>query len=168
MIALCVYFTTPPFCEARNQGKSVSRPPWLKGDVTDQRRNLFPPNFISETLRTLALLFPKYDKQLRKLYGIQVARHGLDPEMIESGHLIADERQVEGFSYWHDRLVVLKQVYDESRPRTISQWWHDRRNGVQWYTFWVAILVLSLTVFFGLVQSIEGALQVYAAFHPAV
>lgn len=84
------------------------------------------------------------------------------------GHLIPDGRQVEGFSYWHDRLVVLKQVYDESRPRTISQWWHDRRNGVQWCTFWVAILVLSLTVFFGLVQNIEGALQVYAAFHPAV
>jgi len=83
---------------------------------------------------------------------------------MDSGHLIADERQIESFSYWRDRLVVLKQVYDESRPNTIAQWWHDRRNGVQWYTFWVAMLVLFLTVFFGLVQSIEGALQVYASF----
>ncbi|RBR25180.1 uncharacterized protein FIESC28_02088 [Fusarium coffeatum] len=33
-----------------------------------------------------------------------------------------------------------------------------------WYTFWVAVLVLVLTIFFGLVQSIEGALQVYASF----
>jgi preprotein translocase subunit SecG len=32
------------------------------------------------------------------------------------------------------------------------------------YTFWVAVLVLVLTIFFGLVQSIEGALQVYASF----
>ncbi len=38
--------------------------------------------------------------------------------------------------------MVLKQVYDESTPKTLSQWWHDRRNGVQWYTFWVAIVVL--------------------------
>jgi hypothetical protein len=85
---------------------------------------------------------------------------------MDSGHLIADERQVENFEYWHDRLVVLKHVYNESRPSTLSQWWHDRRNGVQWYTFWVAILVLFLTVIFGLVQSIEGAIQVYVAFHP--
>jgi len=85
---------------------------------------------------------------------------------MDSGHLIANERQVENFKYWHDRLVVLKQVYDESRPSTISQWWYDRRNSVQWYTFWVAIVVLTLTLLFGLVQSVEGALQVYKSFHP--
>lgn len=85
--------------------------------------------------------------------------------MIDSGQLIADERQVETFKYWHDRLVVLKQVYDEAQPKTMSQWWYDRRNGVQWFTFWVAIVVLFLTLFFGLVQSVEGAMQVYAAFH---
>jgi hypothetical protein len=68
------------------------------------------------------------------------------------------------FIYWHDRLVVLKQVFDEATPRTLLQWWYDRRNGVQWYTFWVAIVVLALTLFFGLVQSVEGALQVYGTF----
>jgi hypothetical protein len=129
--------------------------------------SLFPPNFIAETLRTLALLFPKYDKKMRAWFTVQATKHALDPEVMSSGHLIADERQVENFVYWHDRLVVLKQVYDESRPRTISQWWHDRRNGVQWYTFWVAILVLFLTVFFGLVQSIEGAIQVHVSLHPS-
>lgn len=126
---------------------------------------MFPPDFIQETLRTLALLFPEYDKEMRKWYRTQVAKHGLDATAMNSGQLIADERQVESFKYWHDRLVVLKQVYDESRPNSISQWWHDRRNGVQWYTFWVAIIVLALTIFFGLAQSIEGALQVYKAFN---
>jgi len=63
-------------------------------------------------------------------------------------------------------VVILKQVFDESRPSTLLQWWNDRRNGVQWYTFWVAILVLLFTMFFGMVQSIEGALQVYKAYHP--
>jgi hypothetical protein len=60
--------------------------------------------------------------------------------------------------------VTLKQVFDEAQPNTLSRWWYDRRNGVQFYTFWVAVMVLILTVFFGLVQSIEGALQVYASF----
>jgi ABC-type Fe3+ transport system permease subunit len=58
-------------------------------------------------------------------------------------------------------LVMLKQVFDEAQPRTMAQWWHDRRNGVQWYTFWVAVMVLALTILFGLIQSVEGALQVY-------
>lgn len=75
-----------------------------------------------------------------------------------------DDRQIEAFVHWHDRLVVLKQLFDEATPRTLAQWWCDRRNGVQWYTFWVAILVLTLTIFFGAVQSVEGALQVYASF----
>jgi hypothetical protein len=34
---------------------------------------------------------------------------------------------------------------------------------VQWYTFWVAALVLGLTIVFGLIQCVEGALQVYLA-----
>lgn len=58
--------------------------------------------------------------------------------------------------------MMLKQAFDETQPKTMRQWWYDSRNGVQWYTFWVAMLVLVLTVVFGLVQSIEGALQVYA------
>lgn len=58
---------------------------------------------------------------------------------------------------------MLKQVYDEAQPKTLRQWWHDRRNAVQWYTFWVAVLVLILTVVFGLIQSIEGAIQAYTS-----
>lgn len=114
----------------------------------------------------MALLFPKWDGDTRAWYQTQASLRGLDTLLIEIGQLDADERQIEKFTYWHDRLVILKQVFDESRPRALRQWWHDRRNGVQWYTFWVAILVFLLTVFFGLVQSIEGALQVYKAFNP--
>jgi len=43
----------------------------------------------------------------------------------------------------------------------LSQWWYDRRNTVQFYTFWVAILVFVMTMLFGVVQGVEGALQVY-------
>ncbi|KAH8882189.1 hypothetical protein GQ53DRAFT_734312 [Thozetella sp. PMI_491] len=128
---------------------------------------MFPEGFVEETLRSIALLMPKYDKDIRRWHDESLAEKHLDPCVIDVGHLLADERQMESFRYWHDRLVVLKQVFDESRPSTLSQWWYDRRNGVQWYTFWVAIIVLALTVFFGLVQSLEGALQVWKAFNPS-
>lgn len=88
----------------------------------------------------------------------------LDSCLIECGQLSTDNRQIERFAFWRDRLVTVKQVFDEAQPKTLAQWWHDRRNGEQWYTFWVAVVILSLTVLFGLIQCIEGALQVYASF----
>jgi hypothetical protein len=96
-----------------------------------------------------------------------IAAEGLDPEMGRCGDLRSDDRQIEKFCYWRDRLIVLKQVFDAAEPKTLSQWWNDRRKGVQWYTFWVAILVLIFTLFFGFVQCVEGALQVYKAYHPS-
>lgn len=83
--------------------------------------------------------------------------------LLRIGNLDAESRQIDNFGYWHDRLVILKEVYDEAQPSTLSQWWYDRRNGVQWYTFWVALLVLILTILFGLIQCIEGAIQAYVA-----
>lgn len=133
------------------------------------RSSLFPEGLINETLQTVALLFPEPEaitKTWTKRHLELFNNPDIDPRLFRCGHLRTDDRQIENFTFWHDRLVMLKQVYDEAQPQTVLQWWHDRRNGVQWYTFWVAVIVLVLTVFFGLVQSIEGALQVYKAYHP--
>ncbi|KAI9772501.1 MAG: hypothetical protein M1840_000706 [Geoglossum simile] len=132
-----------------------------------QQSSLFPLGLMEETLRTLALLFPQSDKGTAKWFSNLPYSLHIDSQVVKCGHLKAHDRQIENFKFWHDRLVILKQVFDESRPATFSQWWCDRRNGVQWYTFWVAILVLFLTIFFGVVQSIEGALQVYKAYRPS-
>jgi hypothetical protein len=136
--------------------------------LTPDNSDLFPDGFLKETLNTLALLFPQSDKEIATwVYKLPIAGD-IDPQLLQCGYLKTDDRQITHFKFWQDRLVVLKQVFDETRPSTISQWWNDRRNGVQWYTFWVAILVLVLTIFFGLIQSIEGALQVYKAYHPTL
>ncbi|EDU48848.1 conserved hypothetical protein [Pyrenophora tritici-repentis Pt-1C-BFP] len=124
----------------------------------------FPSGLIEETLRTLALLFPQSDTATRDYCRELQASYDIDPQLALCGHLKTDDRQIEKFIYWHDRLVVLKQAFDEATPRTLAQWWYDRRNGVQWYTFWVAISVVALTLLFGFIQSVEGALQVYGTF----
>ena len=127
---------------------------------------MFPNGLVAETIQTLSLLFPLNDKQTQQWLRKHIKSDGVDKALSSCGLLRLDERQFERFKFWHDRLVILKQAFDQSRPSTIPQWWYDRRNGVQWYTFWVAIVVLFLTIFFGFVQSIEGALQVYKAYHP--
>ncbi|KAK8024885.1 hypothetical protein PG990_002708 [Apiospora arundinis] len=132
---------------------------------------------VDETLRTLALLLPEAQfgrrsrgagrKWLRQTRLREADGRVLDMRLAHCGNLQMEERQIEHFTYWRDRLVILRQAYDDATPRTIAQWWHDRRNGVQWYTFWVAILVLVLTAFLGLVQCVESALQVYKAYVPS-
>lgn len=125
-----------------------------------QEDSLLPHGLVKETLQTIQLLFPQCEKRtIRKFQSCTI-----DPRLLRCGCLRETDRNIDNFFHWRDRLVILKQCYDNAKPKTINQWWRDRRNGVQWYTFWVAILILVLTIFFGLVQSIEGGLQVYKAF----
>jgi len=128
---------------------------------------MFPEGLIEETLQTIKLFFPRTDKKVRRWFIKESSRRTLDTRAIKCGRLKTEDRQIGKFRFWHDRLVVLKQFYDEAEPSTLPQWWCDRRKRVQWYTFWVALLVLVLTVFFGVVQCVEGGLQVYKAYHPS-
>ncbi|KAK4043317.1 hypothetical protein C8A01DRAFT_43801 [Parachaetomium inaequale] len=123
--------------------------------------SIFPDGLVDETLRTLALLFPQ--AHLRATHR-DTEHTVIDPRLALCGTPQGEDRQIERFHFWRDRLVILKQAYDDATPKTLGQWWHDRRNGVQWYTFWVAILVLMITTFLSVVQAVEGALQVYKAY----
>lgn len=124
---------------------------------------MFPAGLINETLQTIALLLPPTDKETKKWFKTQISRRNLDSEAIKCDRLKTQDRQIENFKFWHDRLVILKQFFDEAEPSSIPQWWRDRRKKVQWYTFWVAALVLILTV----TQCVEGGLQAYKSFHPS-
>ena len=123
-----------------------------------------PEGLAEETLQTLALLCPASDHEMRQWMSGLPDYGRLDKRVSQCGRLKTDNRPIDWFMFWGDRLVMLKQAFDEAQPTTMRQWWYDSRNGVQWYTFWVAVMVLALTVVFGLVQSIERGLQVYASF----
>ncbi|KAI0383474.1 hypothetical protein F5Y04DRAFT_250313 [Hypomontagnella monticulosa] len=142
-----------------------------------QRKSLFPDGFVDETLRTLALFFPQSEFSLRrrsrstKRTWLQKLCSDATPFCVDTrialcGNLRAEDRQIERFAFWRDRIIILRQVYDDTTPRTLSQWWHDRRNGERWYTFWIAILVLIITTTLGVIQCVESGLQVYKAYYP--
>ncbi|OJJ37968.1 hypothetical protein ASPWEDRAFT_472858 [Aspergillus wentii DTO 134E9] len=131
-----------------------------------QRTSLFPPGLVNETLRTISLLFPQCDDKNRKWFKKRHFSSEIDVRLLRCGYLNHRAREIDQFHFWKDRLIILKEKFDHAHPQTISQWWRDRRNRVQWYTFWLAVAILILTIFFGFVQSVEGALQVYKAFNP--
>ncbi|KAK0627397.1 hypothetical protein B0T14DRAFT_535243 [Immersiella caudata] len=115
--------------------------------------SVFLPGFVDGMLRKIAVLFSQSE---------------VDPSLtLCGGNLQVEDRQIERFVFGRDRLVILNQAYDDATPKTIPQWWHDRRNSVQWYAFWVAVLVFVVTTSLGVIQCIEGALQVYMSYKTA-
>ncbi|KAK4175038.1 hypothetical protein QBC36DRAFT_347422 [Triangularia setosa] len=115
-------------------------------------------DFVEEIIRTLALLFPQNDRETKRWLHYQLDSEGrpLDAALAKCGSLWTKERRFECFSFWRDRLIR-KEAYDESRPKTMSY-------GEQWCTFWSTALVFIVTITFGILQIIEGALQVYLSY----
>jgi len=58
----------------------------------------------------------------------------------------------------------VQRVYDKTKPKRIKQWYFDRRDRVEWSTFWIAVIVFLLTLFFGIISAVTSILQVYATF----
>lgn len=124
--------------------------------------SLFPRGLIEETLRTLALLFPRSNKAAMTWY----KTNHLDLNICRCPHLRAEDRQIDRFDFWRERLILLKQAFDEAESNSWSQWWHDKRRGVHRYPLLLAAAALLLTLILGLFQVILGAMQVYKAFRP--
>ncbi|KAL8826309.1 MAG: hypothetical protein Q9191_003880 [Dirinaria sp. TL-2023a] len=125
-------------------------------------RAVYQEELLAEMLQTLALLLPRSNTKCKRWFRRSLKKYPkLDP-LAGDIELLPGSRKLDRYRYWNERLRIVIKAY-ESEPRALPQWWHDRRNKVQWYTFWVAVLVLLLTIVFGLIQSITGAIQAYYA-----
>ncbi|KAH6865202.1 hypothetical protein BKA58DRAFT_462854 [Alternaria rosae] len=134
-----------------------------------QTSDVFPENLISETLKTLDLLFPQRNTRTQTWLKSLLSRNNEphpDVSLLHRNKILYGQRHAMEFVYWRDRLLILKEVLEEAHHTSIRYFWHDRRNKAQWYTFWIAVIVLCLTAVFGLLQSIAGILQVYKAYRP--
>jgi hypothetical protein len=71
-------------------------------------------------------------------------------------------RRLESCHFWRDRLGVLKDAVDEATPpsEALLKAFRDRKQGERWLNSRVATVAISLTSFLGLVQSVEGGVQV--------
>ena len=127
---------------------------------------LLPTGLAEETLRTLRLLFPRSDENTA-LLDAEMKTNLFDKVLFDLNGLTAAERDIGHFHFWRERLGDLSLFYDDARPHGIRGLWKDRRKRDQWFNSWVGIVAIALAVFFGLVQSIEGGIQVYKAYHPS-
>ena len=117
--------------------------------------SIFPVRLLDETIRTLDILFPFGDDrtmayledQGQNFYGLTTPRH--------SRYMSAD---LNDFDYWRDRLAVLYDLLDQP-PSTLVGMLYDRRNPIQWWTFWLAVFFSTLIFVFGVAGLILGFKQ---------
>lgn len=140
---------------------------FYSASIQHSASSLLPHGLVEETLRTLRLLFPRSDKAGVAWYKKKAIKNQLDMNACLCPHLRVEDRQIDRFDFWRARLIMLKQAFDEAEPTSWSQWWHDKRRGVHRYPLLLAAAAFLLTLILGIFQVIEGALQVYKAFHPS-
>lgn len=121
---------------------------------------MLPSSFFDETLESLSLLISRSNRYCALWFKKQQKNHFLDSAILD---LKLASRDISHYSFWWERLQILEEEFTESEPRTISQWWFDKRKRVQWYTFWVAILVLFLIILFGIIQTATGVIQAWTS-----
>ena len=124
---------------------------------------LLPKDLVDETIRSISLLIPPVLGEPNPWFQQQRKKSQIDVQAGVCERLNSSERQIGKVEYWRDRLVPLKRTFDDAEPRNISQLWWDDRKKTQWFTFWVAVLVFVMTVFFGIVQSVAGIVQAWAS-----
>jgi hypothetical protein len=117
-----------------------------------------PAAILEEAIATLDYLFPP-DKatkafllQEEKRHGIAINVQALYPATHRTIIRLKD------FDYYHDRMMDV--AYEFTNPPT--SWrlvWKDRRNPVQFWTFWLGLGIFGFTVFFGILASVYAGLQ---------
>ena len=117
-------------------------------------------DFLSEMRMTMKLLFPSNDLESSNRIKRMAKRRLVDLEAHAAETAPLD---LASYPVWHHRLAEVQRRYDAVKPGTFKQWYHDRRNKPERVTFWTAIVVIVLTLIFGLISSITGILQVVAA-----
>ena len=125
--------------------------------------SIFPEGLIDETIQTIALLVPPALGEPTPWFRQQQQMHKIDVKAGDCNRLNSSQRQIKNFVFWRDRLVLLKRTFDDAEPRNLSQLWWDDRRKTQWFTFWVAVMVFILTLFFGIIQSVASIVQAWAA-----
>lgn len=128
---------------------------------SQQYEPILPRELLQETICTLILLFPNWEKDTQKL----LARYNqefpdLAPLFEEVFSLQYPHRpSLRDFVFWRERLLELHETVYMAPPDSWRQLLLDNRNPLQYYTFWIAAVVFV----FSLGSFILSIVQTWAA-----
>lgn len=141
-------------------------------------RGCLPPPLLRETLSTLEILFPPVgNMRSQRLLAKEVARHNLDPILLQPIRFHASDHQNAGdvqkptdvyglyeqFPFWGARLQNLWAEAEEPTPTSFIGKLSDRKKSPR-FMYWCGVLTLTVAVMFGIVSTILAALQVWISY----
>ncbi|KAJ9490273.1 hypothetical protein VN97_g2978 [Penicillium thymicola] len=65
------------------------------------------------------------------------------------------------FPHFGTRLLTVQQYNLKQQPSRIRDLWRDRRNPLQWYTFWAVLWVGGISIFLSIFQLAAAIVQAY-------
>ncbi|KAH6711129.1 hypothetical protein BKA61DRAFT_695072 [Leptodontidium sp. MPI-SDFR-AT-0119] len=121
---------------------------------------MIPNEAIDEYIKTMNLLFPSSDPKTQKFFRKRLKKQsfGMEGPVGYPGPLYLSD-----FHFWRDRLSNLYAEFCQPPP-SMTQLFNDRRNVLQWYTFWFAVLIVGLTLVFGIISSVTAGLSTKFAY----
>ena len=133
--------------------------------------------FLREVLLSYRLLFGQCPKS-RKLFrhvgpSAQMLENAPDtflqqlctnPQLPETGmEWVPDDREVyyasKDFGILHDRVELIGNELDKVRPRSMGDLVHDKRDAVQYWTFWSISIIGGIGIALSLIQIVLQCLQ---------
>lgn len=79
-----------------------------------------------------------------------------------------DEQQrpldLNDYHHWRGRLLQLRLLHN-AETRSLRHALTDRRNTLQLYTLWTAIIIFFLTIIFGVISAATAIIQTKATLH---
>lgn len=61
------------------------------------------------------------------------------------------------------RLLILQHYNMRQQPSRVRDLWRDRRNPLQWYTFWAVLWIGGVTIVLAVLQVLVGVVQISLA-----
>lgn len=65
------------------------------------------------------------------------------------------------FPIFGPRLLILQRYNMRQQPSRVRDLWRDRRNPLQWYTFWAVLWVGGVSIVLAVLQVLVGVAQIY-------
>jgi len=105
------------------------------------------------------MLSPRKQLQLSAKFFPPSCTNGQNGKFTESASYTVEH----DFPVFGARLLALQEYNERQKPTRARDLWRDRRNPLQWYTFWAVIWVGSISIILGTLQLAVSIAQLYYA-----
>ncbi|KAI8945402.1 hypothetical protein F4801DRAFT_568387 [Xylaria longipes] len=118
-----------------------------------------PTQVIEETIESLDYLFPAYEQRTTDY----LEKNGIN--LDDENGCRGVRPALKDFALYNSRLIDIAYEF-LNPPRDWRSIWKDRRNPMQFWTFWLGLLIFIITVVLGVVASVLAGLQLGVALYP--